>query len=707
MPDRKPFPHTAWVGVLSLAGGAWAAHLGPLFPAWLREGGAVLPAFWKMTPAAAAAHAGAGASAALVLFICWTSGRRLRRLTRLAPDNPLEACAADLGLGAALWAQLFFALGLAGLLRGPALWTALAAGAALGLEEAFRRPPAMAAARTALAGAGGPWLALLALHLAVLLPYALVPETFFDALEYHLGLPHLYLLRGRIGPVPDNAFSGVPNLPSMLYGWTLFLEPEGRGAHLLGLTFLPMACMALMGLGARLGSPRSGGLAAALFALSPCVSSSAQMTGVEGAWAFLALASLSAALSAARRPDEAGPWAAAGIIVGAAMSCKTLAWGLPLAVLAASWSAEGRPPARRVFTAALAAACVLAPWLARNWLHYANPLYPFLHERFVPGAEVMPGWRYLGSGATIEWGKGAAEGLRQWLSAPWAMLNYQGRHSDSAGPVLLSLLPVGLWAALREPRWRPVLWFSLAAWLPLSLVTTLPRYLIAAFAPLALAAARAVERDESPVWLRPLTAAALLASAALLWRWALPLSRLEVFTGAKPAAEFLAHSDVYYYPTPLAPAARWLGEHAPPDAKVLLFGDARGFQVPRDHILSTPMQTSVLERWANASADGEALRARFAGAGVGYILVNHGEIVRQNLELRFRPSGKSALDAFWKRFTLKAFSAGPDVSRGRSPRPALDRWVVVYEVLSEEEAARPHEADDLFAGYKVSETVSR
>jgi hypothetical protein len=665
---------------------------------WLREGGAVFPDLRRLSAAAAAAHAEALGASALVLLVSGTLGRRLRLACDLRADNPLEAGALALALGAAVWGTVFLMLGLAGLLSRPVLWAALAAGAAAGLADLRRRRPDLAGARTALAGAGTPWLLLLGLHLAVLLPYALVPETFFDALEYHLGLPHLYLLRGRIGPVPDNAFSGVPDLPSMLYGWTLALEPEGRAAHLLGLAFLPAACAALMGLGARLGAPRSGGLAAALFALSPCVSSSAQMTGAEGAWAFFGLTALSASLSAAARPGRAGPWAAAGLLVGAAMACKPLAWGLPAAVLAAAWAAEGRPPARRLAWAALAATAVLAPWLLRNVAHYGNPAYPFLHERLVPGAEVMPGWRYLGSGATLEWGKGFGAALGQWLSSPWTMLRYQGRLSDSAGPVLLGLLPAGLWAAWREPRWRPVLWFAAAVWLPLSLVTALPRYLIAAFAPLALAAARAVEGDEGPLGLRPLVFAALLVSGLLVWRWALPTTRLKVFTGEVPAAEFLARSDRNYYPTPLYAGARWLGEHSPPDAKVLVFGDARGFQVPRDHVLSTPQQTTVLERWANASEDGDALRVRFADAGVTHVLVNHGEIVRQRLELRFSPGGKRALDSFWAKWTRRVFSVGPEFA-GR--KRDLDRWVAVYELLTPASAARPHAADDLFEGYRV------
>jgi hypothetical protein len=45
------------------------------------------------------------------------------------------------------------------------------------------------------------------------------------------------------------------------------------------------------------------------------------------------------------------------------------------------------------------------------------------------------------------------------------------------------------------------------------------------------------------------------------------------------------------------------------------------------------------------------------------------------------------LDAFWKKYTFRIFGA-------EDPR---DRWVGVYKVLSEAEAARPHPFDDLYA----------
>ena len=53
------------------------------------------------------------------------------------------------------------------------------------------------------------------------LRYALIPETFYDALVYHLALPAQYILHGGIYPTPSNSYSGIPALPQMVSGLAL------------------------------------------------------------------------------------------------------------------------------------------------------------------------------------------------------------------------------------------------------------------------------------------------------------------------------------------------------------------------------------------------------------------------------------------------------------------------------------------------------
>jgi hypothetical protein len=298
----------------------------------------------------------------------------------------------------------------------------------------------------------------------------------------------------------------------------------------------------------------------------------------------------------------------------------------------------------------------------------------------------------------IPWRSAPWASFLVWLKAPFEAARYQRDVTLYASPVLLGLLPAGLWLSLKERNFRILLCFTAAAWLPVSLATDLPRYFIPIFPALALVSAVAVEAGGRV--LRGAVFACLTAFGITLWLGILPLERLGVFTGQRAESDFLAHVNGSY-PGPIDSAARWIDENAPKDARVLVFGDSRGFQLTRDYVASTPRQITPLERWANESPDGAALGARLARERIKYILVNHAEILRLGVSFSFSRAGKAALDQFWARSTRKVFQAGPNQARLTGGQETLDRWVVVYEVLSDEEAAKPHQADALFADYKV------
>jgi hypothetical protein len=270
-------------------------------------------------------------------------------------------------------------------------------------------------------------------------------------------------------------------------------------------------------------------------------------------------------------------------------------------------------------------------------------------------------------------------------------------------PALLGLLPAGIWIAARRKDMRPLVWYAALCWLPLSAVTALPRYFAPVLPLFSLIAVAAL--DEAPKVLRGLVFALCVGLAFYVGRRGAVPADLDVFTGRIPDRAFLEHSDGSYYVAPLAAAAHWLDSQSPKDSRVLVFGDARGFYLTRDYLVSTPGQRTVLERWSNSSADGNALRARFSAEKVGYILVNHGEIFHQQQGFALTQAGKKTLDEFWARDTRRVFQAGPETAARSDGSKVLDSWVVVYQVLSEADAAQPHESDDLFAAYKTSGRV--
>jgi hypothetical protein len=614
----------------------------------------------------------------------WGTGRAIVDRFKITAENSWERTAMAFALGCGVWAMGFLLLGLAQCLFRPVLFLILTAGGLLGLFYFWRDAPEILPGFKLFKGSRSALVAgaLFGIHCLMLVPYALVPETYFDSLEYHLALPRLYLLLGGIQATPDNSFSGVPNMASMLYGWGLLLDPKGAVSQLFNYSFLGWTGIALTGLALRFKRLAAGPVASMLFVFIPVVGFVSYFTQIELEWGFFQIVCLSAllALSETQKTKRSAWVYAAGFLLGTAMSAKYLAWGLPLAFIVFAWSSRREKGAfeyGEILRIAAVAAAVLAPWVLKNVFFYGNPLYPFLHTYFSDPSTWAPGTGYLGEGARLEIGTlGLQTYLYRVIAGPWRMVFYEQNPGDSLGPVLFCLLP--LWFFIKadrdQLRLRGYLFGCVA---PLLFVTDLPRFYIPSFGLAALAFSLPVfdvkERAVRAGILGVLFAG-VLGLGFCVWRWVLPRSRWPVFTGAISRSEFLSNANRQYYPSP-----SYAG---------------------REYLNSTPHQVTVLERWANQSGSGKALKAKMAKEGITYILVNHAEIIRQQKSFKFTLKGKRSFDQFWEKYTEKVHQIGP-TAFSDGGKASLNRWVVVYRILSEREALLPHETDALFSAYKA------
>lgn len=674
---------------------------------------------WRIVPSVWGLHLLRLLGCAWICLVLAGTGRWVLRRLGAGLRGPWEEGALSFALGYGLWATGLLLLGLGRLWYRPlliGLLTVATFPAALELRSFIRdrmpggyswpelrpqTPLAWVAAAFFLAG----WL----LHL----PHSLIPETFYDALSYHLGMPNLYLIRHGILPTPEHSYSGIPSVPSMLYGLSIALDPSGIMAQLLhNVTMLGIAA-GLMGLASRLNRPQAGPVACAVFALTPVVTSESFRTSVGLEWALLQLMCFHAFLAAA----EESPGSAArrawillcGSFMGLAMGTKYPAWLLPAVVLggmlyvrrAAAAEPKGEACAhpfshREALVLLGVGALWVAPWILKNLAFYGNPLFPFFHERLAPDALHRPDWNYISQGGLDLKGKLlTAAGLKRWLLHPWVFSRHAWEFGGAIGPAYLGLLPLLLMAS--QPWSIRLLGLMLAlGWLPLSLASSITRFFIPFLAPWSLLAAAGLAGLPRAKGRGLLTALGCVAFVSIgAGYWAMNMSswkNLDVLLGGRSFEDYRMHTNVAsHYATPPHAGFEHLHQKAPRDARVLIFGDARHFPLRLDHIVSSPDQASALEVWANASRSGVELRERFRREGIRYILVNHGEIFRLRTPIDFTVAGLKSFGEFWKRYTLKEFQS----------KANRDHWVVVYRILDEDEAARPHPVDELFAGYKA------
>ncbi|MFH1723126.1 MAG: glycosyltransferase family 39 protein [Elusimicrobiota bacterium] len=682
-PRFGPWPVLACVACVLLAV-VFGGHIVRAPGLLVDTAGAMFPPFWRMTGAAGASHL------ERLLLLAWLTALAVGWgglvLRRVGPEleRGCEAWAFRFAAGAGFGAYIFLLAGMAGLLRPGPLFVLLGLGT-LGAGYSFWRDfkragtPAGASVRMRSPMV---WASLLIVFLAAAatLPYALTPETFYDALTYHLELPQLYLLNQRIIPTPRNVFSGVPSVPQMLYGWTLALEPGGSLARLLHWSFLAWVALACAGMCRRLGRPEAGPLAAALLCSAPVVLVESYRTSVGLELALFQFLSLHAFLAAVAEPAgrERDRWLLlCGLCAGLALSSKYTSWIYPAAFWGAFVYLRWDKPAHRLsgrdlIRLSAPALIVLLPWIVKNAVFYGNPVYPFFHGWMAPPDAVQPG---LGAMATAsrEWSRilGSPGGLRELLLSPWDFTVSPSDVGKSIGPAFLGLAP--LLVLVRMPaRARLLTVLALGCAVPLALIVNHPRFLIQHLAPFcvlyALCLASLPQR-----WLKNVLLAASLGACAGSWVvYASVHPRKEVWPvllGRMSVSEFLGHTR-HEYPDPPYAAYEYLNRNAPPDAAVLIVGDSRGFHLRRKHWLATVDEPAHIELWADRSPDVAALRGEFDRRGIRYVVVNHGEMARLGRSMRFTPEGRSVADAFMARQTRKVFEAA-------DPR---DRGVAVYEL---------------------------
>lgn len=588
---------------------------------------------------------------AALLWLAWGLGVAILRLLRIAAPGALDDAVLAAGLGCGALGAATLALGAAGL-YGPTGFAAFyAALAALALAAFRSRRAAFAAALRAWRFERrdpGVWV-LTAAALAAW-AFALSPTVFYDTLVYHFAVPNLYLLRGAVVPLPNLVYSNFPLQAEMIYLLGLQMGGE-RLAGLVSSGFAILAAAALAALVRRLAHPAAGRTAAALFLLAPPVLLSVRFGTVE---TLLALFFTLEVWCLHRWRDGAGRgWAvAAGLFAGWCFSTK-YAGGLfallpPLVYLAEDAARTGRLAVRDALALAGSAIVAALPWLVKNAVFTGgNPVFPAFYG-FLGGND----WS-AARGAVV-----LADSHASWLVAtspidfarlPLDLVLHPERFGAAAAsawiwPVTLAAVV----AALAAPRDRAAIRLSaiLAGYLLIwGASFWLARLLIPAMAIGFALAAIALHRSLPG---RTVVRGALLAALAL-WTAAVLMLDAPTRNSLAPALG-LQEADAYLAGMISShPAVRFINDRLPPEARVLVIGEARVARLRRDHLHGSPYDPAPLGDLVGADRTVDGLASGLSRAGFTHLLVNNRELARVERDYPLAamdPALKAALSSF-------------------------------------------------------------
>jgi len=558
---------------------------------------------------------------------------------RVLPESLSSRLVFGAGLGLGVVCLGVLALGAAGLLHPVVLAVGLLSLALSGGREAAR------AGREAWASAGSPralfsggsllW-GVMILFFIMNLTRAFEPPWEYDALEYHLGAPALWLKAGRITFLDRNVYSNMPLNTEMLYLLSMSLTGSTVDGAALGQLFNvvtgALCALAVRGAVRDIAGSLAGGVAGAIYYAWPGVTLYAGTAHVEIAQQFYGVLALWATIWAF--VDKRGPLrmsALAGLAAGLSMGVKypgAVFVTIPVAALCLAAGFRNGKPRVAVAAAALAGIMAVAsfsPWLVRNAINTGNPLYPLLYRVF---------------------------GGAHWSA--WEEARWQSRHSPGATSPAEFLSAVRSWATAAEDSTQSELLFVFLPFLALTRrrgltpVLTIAGYAgfcflawflfthradrflapaVPALAALGGMGFAAVSSRAGRVAAGVALGGLLIAGPSASVRYALVERSLASALGEAPAGFFATKAPDFRLGFE---AMQALNDPAkvPPDAKVLFFPEARTFWAERSVIACTPFDRSVMEEVVRNAASPEDAAAALRRLGVTHVLVNYAEIGR-------------------------------------------------------------------------------
>jgi 4-amino-4-deoxy-L-arabinose transferase-like glycosyltransferase len=461
---------------------------------------------------------------------------------------------------------------------------------------------------------------LVAPFLILMMLGAMLPAVDYDVLEYHLEGPKEYYQAGRIAFLPHNVYTNMPFGIEMLHLLGMEVMGDwwwgGLVGQLLVALFAPAAAVLIGAATARAGTPRAGWLAAVIYLSTPWIYRMAVIAYVEGPLCFYHAALVWGALLGWNdRLVARGPiWSLLGLLAGGAMACKypaLISAVIPFGLLGVwdSWrSRSGRP----VLAYILGWSILMTPWLAKNVIDTGNPVYPLAYRVF--------GGRNWDDAREAQWVRvhGPLPPTIKALGNSW--LDVAGR-SDWQSALYVAFAPL---AFIRKGCRKFALavggyavYIFLTWWF---LTHRLDRFWLPLLPCLAILAGLGADWSERWPW--RIIRASILAMAILC-------NFIDCTTALTGLNEWTRSLAVLRHDLPrrLNPPLAAIDRELPPDAKILLVGQAAVFHVKHKVLYNTVFNPETIELLAKERTP-EEFRQVLKNSGITHIYVDWKEIKR-------------------------------------------------------------------------------
>jgi len=498
---------------------------------------------------------------------------------------------------------------------------------------------------------------------------ALTPPLYFDALTYHLALPHSYLLTGKLAYDPNNMFWGMPQQIEMLFTFAMALAGT-EAATTLGWGFGLLTLIGLLDYVTEKINLTAGWISIACLMGGFSLATSLASGYLE--WSVMLFGfGMLVAIDTWRSSSEKKYLILAAIFAGFALGTKYTAGELNLiGLVIIAWDGIRKRDSRTLSLVLLfgaVATMVSLPWWIKNWLATSNPFYPL----FWPAGSMTQA--RLDFYNIDYWGSWLDVLTLPWQVTVWGVEGKEG-FSWSIGPLLLGFSVLSLigWQARKSEQKRllsTTVIITLTGFIVWAIASRWNGYLIQTRLYTAIFPAWAILGGFGVDSLSKLRAGTTrfgrIAVIIVVFTYALNLVEVGTVTIHRSPISVLSGNE-----TPASYWSRNLGSYQvamtalgelPPDSKVLMLWETRNLAC-----LPICDPDEVIDRWYDEShkyASPEEILAAWRAQDYTHMLLYvNGKNFVQKTDERFNQNDWEKLDALLKIIpTPKVVAPGYDL----------------------------------------------
>ncbi len=442
----------------------------------------------------------------------------------------------------------------------------------------------------------------------------LTPPIYYDTLVYHLAVPEQYIQAGGIINMKENIFSFYPQLMQMNCLFVLLISNE-LCVKLLYFFMAIMSIAALAGLADELKVNKK--VSVLLLAICPIFMLNASRIGAELPLMFFTALLFYILVKGIDSGFNAGDGLLAGIIAGMIMSIKytgivVYAFGAAVFIY---MLAKKRIGARNAIMYLLVPACIVLPYIIKNYFYTGDPFYPFFTGMFDMEAGLKADAVAYVSHVN---GFGMPHTLLNLIISPFVVVyNSNMFGGDEVSPLFLIALIVLPLTDMKKTGLAAL--FMVFYYITWFFTGEVMRFLLPVVFIMAVVAGQAFANINSK--LKYLVFGLLIAVEAVssFYFCEYYLRPFQVF--AIPRNEYIKRYISYY------PAADFINKKTERGAGIFVLGEARTFYIERPVLAYTVFNHRSIFEGFEAMNDNEILDV-FKKRNIKYILFNWDELKR-------------------------------------------------------------------------------